>query len=288
MSPRSAFTLIDILITITVIAFLILIVSSSNEFVKTAKIKTANLLTKSSSILTITNDRGEISTKLWLEASDERNYLLNSNNNIETWYDLSPYKNHISQNNASNMPILQKFIINNRAHALYFSGDDFLYNEGQTPLAFGQDNYSIAAVWKNDELTTGVIWEQNSSLNSSGIVNYARASLTADSSQTINFSSENNNANGLSYSNNQNNITIITKDDRNIDFYNLDQNSTAILSNSTNLYNEIHIIGRKGSQASEFFKGYIAEIIVFDKKLSEDEIKLVQYYLFSKYGENFN
>jgi hypothetical protein len=283
---KLGFTVLEFSIVLTIIALLISVITTSRILINKAKAQKAEMLTKSAPILSILNNNGDISAKLWLEASESKSYKLLNDEYIEIWYDKSPYGNDVANGTDTNyLPRLSEQAINNSSNALYFDGDDTLFSEDKVPLAFGDDDYTIVSVWQTHTTgTAAVIWEQNSSELQTGVVNYIRGGFMIHSQ--IKFSGQNSDVDLAEYASNTNYISILVKDDKNLSFYNNSDTYTNSISYSTTLYTERQSVGRKSSDSSaiEYFIGYIAEIIVFDKILTSSEIEELQKYLFSKYN----
>ncbi|MBT4989993.1 MAG: prepilin-type N-terminal cleavage/methylation domain-containing protein [Rickettsiales bacterium] len=285
---NKAFTLVEFSIVITIIALLLAVVSTSRILINKAKLQKAQLATKSAPILGITNDKGDISARLWLEASNPNSYKILSDDTVEIWYDKTPYDNDISNGtDSAYLPIILKNAINGYGAALYFDGNDQLFSDGKTPLAFGDDDYSIIAVWQTEKIVNHqVIWAQNAAETASGVTDHVRGSLIL-SIGGYGFSGENSDRRYMAtYAIDTPYISILIKNDLVIDLYHLGTANSDVISSDTNLYTERHSVGRKASINSEYFTGYIAEIIVFDKALNDSEIDELHNYLFSKYGLN--
>jgi prepilin-type N-terminal cleavage/methylation domain-containing protein len=283
---KLGFTMIEFSIVLTIIALLISVITTSRILINKAKAQKAEMVTKSAPVLSILNKNGDISAKLWLEASLPESYKLLNDEYVEIWYDKSPYGNDVTNGtNINYLPKLSKRAINNTADGLYFDGNDQLYSEDKVPLSFGDDTYTIVAVWNTDAISSPrVIWEQNSSELQTGVVNYLRGGFMIHSQ--IKFSGENSDVNLAEYSAGISYISILIKNDKNFSFYNLNDYYAKTIPYSTNLYTERHSIGRKASDpaAIEYFIGDIAEIIVFDKTLNSTEVEEIQKYLFAKYN----
>ncbi|MBT4921991.1 MAG: prepilin-type N-terminal cleavage/methylation domain-containing protein [Rickettsiales bacterium] len=283
---KKAFTLVEFAIVITIISLLIAVVSNSRILINKAKSQKAQIETKTAPILNITNDKGNISAKLWLEASDPNSYTILSDNVVEIWHDKSPYGNDVTNGtNTTYLPTIATNAINDRGGALYFDGNDRLFSDGMVPLAFGDDQYSIVAVWQADLLSVQVIWEQNSSQSGSGVVLYARGSLITNAIGSYGFAGQfSDNATISPYEANVPYTSILVKDDLAIDLYHLGALTSDTIPLDTSLYTERHSVGSVASKGGEYFTGYIAEIIVFDKILTSSELELIHSYLFAKYG----
>ncbi len=196
---------------------------------------------------------------------------------IKTWYDQSGNGKDVSQTTTSKQPrtvnagILET--MNNRPAVRFISTSSTTLTTTSTPLAAGDDTYTYVTLWSTTQNTSDeVIVEQNAST----VQNNKRSALCSTGwggSQTIGFSGQNNDTSGFSFSTNTPYYTLVTVDDSQannvLQYYNgmIGTRSTSS-QGSLAIGNSGFSIGSKYSSASEFFDGYINEVIVYDSVLS--------------------
>ncbi|MBU0651124.1 hypothetical protein KKC59_04350, partial [bacterium] len=153
-----------------------------------------------------------------------------------------------------------------------------------TPIADGDDSYTYAVVWKPTGTALATMYEQNHST----VVTGRRAALLKPNATTYGYNGQSNDAHSIApYTANKLMVTIMLKKDlasSNIVVYDNGTAYTGTVNNTTaNISNDYASVGYKLNANVEYFVGYIAEIIVFDKELSLAEIRIVNKYLKTKW-----
>jgi len=196
---------------------------------------------------------------------------------IKTWYDQSGNGKDVSQTTTSKQPrIVNGGILetmNNRPAVRFISTSSTTLTTTSAPLAAGDDTYTYVTLWSTTQNTSDeVIVEQNAST----VQNNKRSALCSTNwggSRTIGFSGESNDTSGFSFSTNTPYYTLVTVDDSQannvLQYYNGMIGTRSTSSQGTlAIGNSGFSIGSKYSSASEFFDGYINEVIVYDSVLS--------------------
>ncbi|MFC1659709.1 LamG-like jellyroll fold domain-containing protein, partial [Pseudomonadota bacterium] len=200
--------------------------------------------------------------------------------NISTWSDKSGSGNDVSQETTDNQPDYDTTGLNSKPSIL-FTGSEYLRDEsGSSSFVFdGTADYSIFVVIKSNDLTTDqrilARWGSGngqyalSTLSSSKIHFYRNVSPWGMVHNTIINTS---NAYYISY----------TYDSTNINGYinGIGQSATygAVATSSYKL-----TLGAR-SDLVEHFKGYISEVLFYNKALNSTEINEVEVYLSNKWG----
>jgi prepilin-type N-terminal cleavage/methylation domain-containing protein len=285
-NKKLGFSLLELSIVLLVIALLMIGVTKTSELIAQAKIGRAREITAKSPVLEI---NGLIS---WWEPTLSSSFLdseVKDASAISTWNDISgnkvPYT--LSQATSGNRPLYTQNAINDLP-ALKFNGStSFMSNTTfQMPYA----NYTIFAVFNltnnssiRDVMTLGTGGQNGAiiEVQTSGVVRalhrfpYSASGgddLTSASSQiSINTNYM------FSYVRNLTAGTSLVKLNSTIAI-----NSTATIQtfDSTNLTISLGTL----SGSSRFFQGYISELIIFNRALSDQEKSDVEAYLGQKYN----
>ncbi len=136
-----AFSLIELSIVILVVGIIVAGVTQSSRLVSRMKIMTAKSLTKNSPIASIKD------LTLWLDSTSDESFpsILGDDNGVSQWNDISPQsanKNNATQSNSALRPIYKDNAINGLPALLFDGVDDILINQEM----FTDVNVSIFAV----------------------------------------------------------------------------------------------------------------------------------------------
>jgi len=207
---------------------------------------------------------------------------LNDGDPVTQWDDLSDHLRHVSQANAANQPTYKTGIVNDMP-VVRFAGDDFLGRTGDV-LAEGDDTYTFVAVWYPEDNATRSIMEQ-----AAGGANRRAALLLVGAS--YGFNGQNNDAhNIMPYTPDEWHLSIMDIDnDRPAGNVHLEHDGTEIWANSgnpsaLNVGTDAFYVGRKVTANGEYFLGDMAELLAFDRVLTDEEMNNVGGYLAEKYG----
>ena len=285
---KKAFSLIEISVVIVIIGILIAGVSQGIDLYQDMRLATARSLTQNSRVARIPD------LAVWLESVSEKSFDKNEakdNLSISKWFDINPTDksgNLASVSNADNKP---KYISNgiNNLPALKFDGSsDYLIS-------------SFYAIGESKQLTyfvvTKRIYIKNYGVSSFGII----ATGTTDDSNLLAF-----------FENDGGQLRPWTQDGQASYFIPHPGNNNPYIASSifTGTTNSVYLNGKisaysprnfvvsknfdinqiiigsrwGGGVASAFYNGYIGEIIIFSRNLSNNEHDAVSNYLRKKWA----
>ncbi len=302
-----AFSLIELSIVILIIGILVGAVVKGQDLYQNIKLTTAQSITNSSPINSITG------LSLWLETTRETSVVDAEDNTTEydavpvTWRDnrVVRRQDRIDLTAAGDPQYIKSGISGLPSIEFDGTADEFTNtNTTSMPITAGDDSYTFVAVWSPTVVGSGIIAAQGDAVGTNDLIGGIGQAATG----TYGFHGGTNNFNqadstieaGRSYisiitvNNDDEIVTAATTD--NIDIYT--NSNTATISGSsnkgTNANDEItlaigageFVVGNTMNGTANHFNGQISEIIVFDKALKDDEISAVNDYLGAKYGIN--
>ncbi|MCE9555112.1 MAG: autotransporter-associated beta strand repeat-containing protein [Planctomycetes bacterium] len=214
-----------------------------------------------------------------------------------TWADKSGNTRNFTQSTAARQPVYTATGFSNSKGAFDFTGGngvdangDTLFYGGAGPLTPGDDDYTYVVVW-NADLTNQFRYAYT---QGDGAGNGERGGLIL-SNTTYGFNGLNADANGfVPYTAAQRNLSIMQVDtttrfglggaNPNVRIYDEGTLSTALTGNPTTLnIQQGQTYVASSVSTTEFFDGKIAEIMVYDRVLSINEVNQVGNYLWVKY-----
>ena len=286
-----AFSLIELAVVIIVVGILIAGVTQGGALITKAKYKTAQTLTQSSPVSSTPGLR------LWLETSLEQSISevqASDGNAVTVWYDLNPQtSNKLFALTASNAILYKVKSAVNGLPSLYFPGaiaDFFTISTSSgsnvpTPIATTNNAFSYFIVLQADSVGTvddtffnGTIgssngWGYRNSTSAktflyngsagAGTAALAKAEVISATSVGGTLGSLRLYVNGVSDGTFGINVTA-TVASPTVGFYIGSKNSTG--------------------SATDNWRGFISEIIIFEKKLSDADRKAIEKYLGTKYN----
>lgn len=275
----SAFSLVEVSIIILIIAIIISGIIKSNDLHSTARLATARVLTKSSPAFDIDN------LVAWYETSLDSSFiqeeLQDDGSAISTWFDISAKKvtrNHATQSTADSQPkyfeeIFAKGIPGIRFDgvddSMNFIGDDIL-NSNYTIFVVEQrrasdtDNYFIAGTSSSSNQNLRLGYVSDTSLTHSHIgnsISYTVPAYSANITRMHSFSF--NLSGGKKYWLNGGLAA-------NVDAVNISQTNP--------------IESFAGAALGKSYNGFLAEVIIFNRVISDKERHLIEEYLSKKYN----
>jgi type II secretory pathway pseudopilin PulG len=294
---KEAFSLIELSVVVIIIALIIVAIVQSSRLVSQMRLTNARKLTNNSAIPAL-ND-----IIAWYDATSIEAFDVNQTNHtdkISKWVD-SEVRVHeriiLEQTNTNNQPIYQANSINGLP-SIYFDGNDYL--EGNEKLIEGILSYysgSFFMVFEVDDISSKqTIFSQNNQSTADGID--IGISFNNNGDYGI-CSSEVNCASGASTARSSNSIVLPKKKSvlsmiiNNTNTVNIYQDANSV--NTTNNYNPTGanfglskiMIGVKrddNNNLSSYFKGKIAEIIIFNRSLSNEDRREIERYLGKKWN----
>jgi hypothetical protein len=302
---RSAFSLLEISIIFVIIGVILAIIIGSFSIYADYKLNTVRNLTASSDVSSI---QGLI---LWLDATAEKSFDSAERENnaaISTWYDINPTMNpnNATQSNATSKPLYVMDAINNLPALKFDGADDSLrlssYGTGFSGAPETANNFTIFVVAKPisvDALSTESISGTSGSNNKKYLLfpeNGAIYSTTSAAGSGIAMGT-----NGISvYEHSSNYLpavlvypttatkpTIVQVDytDKVPSLYiNGSLMSKTTQGPASYVFPSFNIGGNSNFATYGYYSGYIAEIIVYNRVLLNDERESVFKYLSKKWG----
>jgi len=301
---KRAFSLIELSITILVIGILVAGVLSASNLVEKMRVRTARSLTESSDV------NGIKSLVLWYEPTSDSSFMnafgnknIDDGDLIAALYDSSPQvgvKTNATQSTQSNMPQYKKGIINGLP-ALYFDGvDDYL--SFSNILGYDLSIFTVIKTTDTDSsisrtapnlqpLSSPILW---SDINAANVRDMAPVMIyggrfaywygTGTGTQNCyGWGSKIINDGSAHIINFQRSLNseFSTYIDGSLDYY----RSSAINPTCKNIANQNPKVFVGTNLVSKvYYKGYIAEIIAFEKILTAEERTSVNKYLSKKYA----
>jgi hypothetical protein len=191
---------------------------------------------------------------------------------VKTWYDQSGNGNNVTQATTSKQP---KYDTTNKIEFIASSQHSLLRTPGV--LAAGDDTYTFAGVFEPHTTgSTQVVCEQNSSTS----ISSQRACVILLSSKIGHNGQSNDAHNIVAYTLNQKNRFVMRVNNGvspNIKLNHEGTNYTATSTSRANLNVSGYgfSIGYKLSTNTEYFDGFISEIIVFNTEISDTETNTI-------------
>ncbi len=211
-------------------------------------------------------------------------------NQVQQWNDASGNNNNAFQNTSGNRPVYRINIINGFP-ALQFSGDNYM-----DPSALGipgTGGFSIITVFKTNSYVAGGMSDGSGDyIIDRTVENNPLTSLKVASSNKYGFQKRNDAGNFLGGP--VSSTSVSTTSFVLIDYmreHGVDyrlylngsfENSTADVDG--NLTPPVPRIGRHAAFAGGGIKGYIAEVMIFNYRINNAQINIVNSYLAAKYG----
>jgi prepilin-type N-terminal cleavage/methylation domain-containing protein len=294
---RKAFSLIELSVVVVIIALIIVAITQSSRLVSQMRLMNARKLTNNSAIPALNN------IIAWYDATSIEAFDVNQTNHtnkISKWVD-SEVRVHeriiLEQTNTNNQPIYQTNSINGLP-SIYFDGNDYL--EGNEKRIEGILSYysgSFFMVFEVDEISTKqTIFSQNNQSTADGIDIGIGFNVNGDyglcSSETncTNGNNTTRSTNAIISAKKKSVLSIIVNNTNNVNIY---QDSNLV--STTNNYNPTGVnfglnkimLGAKKDDTdnlSSYFKGKIAEILIFNRFLAGEDRREIERYLGKKWN----
>ncbi len=288
MKGQKAFSLIELSIVILIIGILIAGVTQSSVLIKKARLSNARTITQNSPITSIKN------LTMWLETTLEKSFdktQLESNDTIETWKDINPQsitKYNATQSSVGNRPDYLEDVINHLPVLRFNGSSDNMFFDGNILV---NSNYTIFIVG------------QRRSANSSHSP-LIGGSSTSDY-QNLHISYRNNTSFTMAHYGAGTNLDVavsayssptptifsllFSQSDGKKIWLNSGSSPDASSSDASQ---KIALSGYPNSKIGQYFTNYfngdIAEIIIFNRSLKDEERNSVESYLSKKYNINLD
>ncbi len=290
--PHKAFSLIELSIVILVISIFIGAAAKTGSIaIKKMRLETAKSATLSSPVTSISD------LKLWVETSlDNSTSLSSSETVVDTWYDINPQSktkhNLVSQSATTSSSTSYESLAINDLPALYFNNENYfsvtkpemLTNTSYTvfivekPSAGVYGSDSPAQLMGNNLANSNINLVYNNHSLSDNYHNKIRAVAFSGLSHvefTHNFNFNFPNIHSLKFNQTDNNYYYWLNGGSN---YEASGTRGTSRTTSCKPCSNTQTIGGYG------YRGYISEIIIFGRSLSDTERQDVENYLSKKYS----
>lgn len=303
---RKAFSLIELSIIIVVIGVLIAGTISAVDLVKKSKLATARALTESSPVAGISG------LKIWVETTLDKAVIpatnlvdediIDDKAVVTRWNDINPQsktKYNLTYNSTGNQPSYKKYGINDLPTINFTPDSYFTIPNCQM---FNNSNYTVFIVDMLTEPATagsnfnmaligGSSADANTNASTNITITYNYTTANKYSQITFNGGTYNYNFNNYAPhihtlrfdSNKYNGSTYVTSSD-----YWLDGGGAIDASTTSGKVNNCYQAWLGGDASKSYYKGYISELIIFNKALTDEERKAIEEYLGKKYKIQIN
>lgn len=284
MNQHRAFSLIELSMVLVLLTAIILGVMNTTSLIGDSTLSKAKILTKQSPVKDIS---GLI---LWVETSLEESFVLSEIEDgqpISTWHDIKNNalkSNHPNQSTTLNQPTYQEKAFNKSIPGIRFDGiNDYLNFDGDGII---NSSYTIFVVEKRTSNK-----DDNYFISGTGTTSNENLILGYDEDTSITHSHYLNNlTHAISgYSNNIERIHSFTFDMSGKKYYlnggsSSDEND--LVTNTVEKFDGATIGEYLGG--TTYYQGDIAEIIIFNKTLKNEDRSAVEEYLGKKYDITLN
>ncbi len=282
---KKAFSLIELSIVVLIIGILIAGVTQGSRVLDKARLSNARTLTQSSPVNSIKG------LTLWLETTTEKSFdesKAEDSIGQENWYDINPQsisKFTLTQSTSGSRPTYTDAAINNLP-ALYFDGSNDYYEIPYTP-DLNPNKFTIFSVVK--VLAVSGYHSIYTSRGASGLgyMLYVNSSNNWEAWYGLGGSLFEESEDDGSLVLNENTLITTQYNGSTVTLgRNGEQKDTDDISIAFNIDKPLRI----GSGATEsttpdfYFNGYIAEIIIFNRALKNEEQESIENYLIKKWG----
>ena len=315
MKKNKAFSLVELSVVILIIGILIAGVTQSGRLIRQIKLSTARSVTSSSDVASIRD------ITAWFEATTEGVFTDTNNNTdvennatIKAWRDVNPQKSTGDKPTLTDLGSSgtePKYISSgiNGIPAVYFDGGDYLASivAPTMPLISLDKTYSMFAVFRSDlgAAAARSIITQIGDATTNTAQTYASIGFLANGNPGFITGADGASSwvKNIAISDQTDYIvgalvdfvSPATPDGTSVKLYvnSIDPvvsgtgfaSKTAWVSTEVQA-NKFSVGANVKSTTSEFFKGMISEVIIFDRKLKDEEGQSVMKYLRKKYNVN--
>ena len=282
MNNKKAFSLIELSIVLIIIGLVVSGIIAGKSLINSARLSNARSMTKSSIAASIEN------MTLWLETTSQNSFdqKLQYDDVVTSWNDINPTKTdklNFTASGTDNEPTYQKSSYNGLP-VIIFDGD---------ADQFARDNVYGKRLVKEDEATIFIVQNNYGLVSNSSTINWAapnntnRLNVHAFFSNNIFFDFGDISSGGrISYSYpspssfyNKFNLLTLRRDGSNSI---IRVNKVTDLSGS--MTDSLDISVADSFTISNSFSGEIAEIIIYNRALSDTEIDDIEEYLSRKWS----
>jgi hypothetical protein len=222
---------------------------------------------------------------LWLDASDDSTFSYSSGTEVSQWRDKSGNNFHANQSTTAQQPS-RNVTVNSRKGVNFTSANgDFMRVSNGIVTPYVTVFVVIRPVSQNNEYA--IIVDQDHGLGYNGWVIQRNAS-TSFWQTWVSAGGDSTwiNANQIAYTDNTSQIVTLRKNESTLNlFSNGSSNGAISIANTTITHTSNGLsLGRWEAYDGRFYNGTMCEILVFNRGLSDIELKQVNTYLGQKWG----
>jgi len=222
---------------------------------------------------------------LWLDAADDSTFSYSSGTEVSQWRDKSGNNFHANQATTAQQPS-RNVAVNSRKGVNFTSANgDFMRVSNGIVTPYVTVFAVIRPTTQNNEYA--IIVDQDHGLGYNGWVIQRNASTSFwQTWVSAGGASTWLNANQIAYTDNTSQIVTLTKNESTLNlFSNASSNGAVSIANTTITQTSYGLnLGRWEAYGGRFYNGTMCEILVFNRGLSDIELKLVNTYLGQKWG----
>jgi prepilin-type N-terminal cleavage/methylation domain-containing protein len=279
---KKAFSIIEISVVLLIVSVMVAGIATGRSMIIKSRLTNAKSLTQKS----IVNEMGDDLIG-WFETSLESSFIpseaKNDNSLITVWKDSN--KSAITKNDAKIgvSPTLVQNVFYNSIPGVRFTGTQYLNFDGKK---FAKNSYTVFVV---EQRSTGESGHYNSFISSPIRAPSKRLSLGYYGSTGILQSHFSNDTLTTvpSYKAQTQAIHTFMYNNTNGQQYTLNGKNPSASNDKTlplDSYDSANIGYHQGPSQTYYYKGDIAEIIMFKRSLKTEEVEAIESYLGSKYG----
>ena len=275
-SPKLAFSIIELAIVVAIISILISLVISANKILESSNLTVARTITSSAPVPEIDG------LVLWLETTMEQsfdNLEADDGQAITTWHDLSQEYNDAA---ANGNPTYVADVIN-ELPVVNFDGDDFMTLANASNLGVANSDYEFFIVYQSDSNTSQSLIMGSTQMHYEVLINNTydvrfvpnggeSGARIADISP-VNFDITSPHIISARVEVSTARIRVDGNEGITPDTVN-----AAVSSQTTDLW-----IGKRSGE-TDFLNGNIAEIIIYNRAVTDFERQDIEQYLSKKWG----
>jgi hypothetical protein len=222
---------------------------------------------------------------LWLDAADDTTFSYSSGTEVSQWRDKSGNNFHANQATTAQQPS-RNVAVNSRKGVNFTSANgDFMRVSNGIVTPYVTVFAVIRPATQNNEYA--IIVDQDHGLGYNGWVIQRNASTSFwQTWVSAGGASTWLNANQIAYTDNTSQIVTLRKNESTLNlFSNASSNGAVSIANTTITQTSYGLnLGRWEAYGGRFYNGTMCEILVFNRGLSDVELKLVNTYLGQKWG----
>lgn len=287
---KKAFSLIELSIVILIIGILIAGVTQSSRLIAQMRLATARAQTQSSPVTSISG------LSVWYESTSEKSFLeaeTDNNLSVSSWFDINPQttrKINVTQSSGTAKPTYIASGINNLP-VISFDGGDNLDSAALTFDNFVSSNQATFFVVQKYTAgnTASFGWQVTSTTFRFLIHAYHQASNAVYFDFGTCCGSDARLTTTVTISANQNIAQVISATKKTTGYAELRVNGAIVMSepsamNSSLTTTSTATFSIGAANGTNNFEGQIAEVIIFNRALKNEERQAVEQYLGKKWG----